>query len=106
MKNTIITIDGVEYIPVADAGPRPESTKSILILQRGWVFVGDLSRDDDGEEFILSNAQNVERWGTTEGLGQLALSGPTTDTVLRDAGTVRCHKLTVVCRLDVDPTHW
>ena len=101
---TTMTINGIEYIPAAEAGPPAESTMSILILQRGWVFVGELSRD--GEEFVLSNAQNIHRWGTTDGLGQLALTGPTSTTVLKPAGTVRCHQLTVVARLDVDSSRW
>lgn len=87
-----ISINGVDY------------SKSIVILQRGWVFVGDLTKN--GEEFTLSNAQNIQRWGTTEGLGQLALSGPTSATVLKPAGTVRFHELTVVARLDVDDSKW
>jgi len=104
MSNATITINGDEYVLVAEAGPRPESKKAILILQRGWVFIGDLSRD--GDEFVLSNASNIQSWGTTDGLGQLALTGPTSTTVLKRAGTVRCHELTVVARLDVDESRW
>ena len=104
MSNNIITINGVDYIPVFEAGPKVESSKSIVILQRGWVFIGDLSKH--GDEFTLSDAQNIQRWGTTEGLGQLALSGPTVNTELKPAGTVRFHELTVVARLDVDESKW
>ena len=99
-----VTFDGIDYIPASEATPKPESSKSIVILQRGWVFIGDLSKD--GEEFTLSNAQNIQRWGTTDGLGQLALSGPTNSTQLKPAGTVRFHELTVVARLDVDVSKW
>ncbi len=99
-----ISITGVDYIPASEAGPKPETSKSIVILQRGWVFIGDLTKT--GEEFALLNAQNIQRWGTTEGLGQLALSGPTSDTILKPAGTVRFHELTVVARLDVDDSKW
>lgn len=99
-----VVIDGVEYIPASEAGPKPESSKSIVVLQRGWVFIGDLVKV--GDEFVLSNAQNIQRWGTTKGLGQLALSGPTATTVLNAAGTVRFHELTVVARLDVDASKW
>lgn len=99
-----ITINGVDYIPVSEAGPRHSTKKQILVLQRGWIFIGDLAKD--GEEVVLSNAKNIQRWGTTDGLGQLALSGPTPDTVLKDAGTVRCHVLTVVFHMDVDESKW
>lgn len=103
IDNTI-TLNGIDYIPASEAGPKVESSKSIVILQRGWIFIGDLSKN--GEEFTLSNAQNIQRWGTTDGLGQLALSGPTPNTKLKDAGTVRFHELTVVARLDVDGSKW
>jgi hypothetical protein len=99
-----ITINGIEYIKASDCGPRPETAKSIVILQRGWVFIGNLSKD--GEEFTLSDAQNIQRWGTTDGLGQLAISGPTSSTQLKPAGTVRFHELTVVARIDVDESKW
>lgn len=99
-----ITINGVDDIPVSEAGPTPETKKQILVLQRGWIFIGDLTKD--GDEFVLSNAQNIQRWGTKDGLGQLAMSGPTSGTVLKGAGTVRCHELTVVFRMDVDESKW
>ena len=101
---TTITLNGVDYIPASEAGPRPETTMQIVVLQRGWIFIGDLTKN--GEDFVLSNARNIQRWGTTDGLGQLALSGPTPDTVLKDAGTVRFHQLTVVLHMDVDESKW
>lgn len=99
-----ITLNGTEYVPASEAGPRPETVKQIVILQRGWVFIGDLSKD--GEEFTLSNAKNIRSWGTTKGLGEIAENGPTSATKLDPAGTVRFHQLTVVARLDVNESKW
>lgn len=99
-----ITINDVEYIPASEAGPRPETSKQIVILQRGWVAIGDLSKN--GEEFTLNNAQIIQRWGTTKGLGQLALEGPQRETKLMPAGTMRFHELTVIARMDVDASKW
>lgn len=99
-----VSINGIDYIPASEAGPRPETVKQIVILQRGWVAIGDLSKD--GEEFTLSNAQIIQRWGTTKGLGQLATEGPQRETKLTPAGTLRFHELTVVARLDVDVSKW
>lgn len=59
----------------------------IVIVDRGWVFVGDIK--DNGNECIITNAKNIRRWGSERGLGQLALSGPTEDTVLDNYGVVR-----------------
>ena len=53
---------------------------SIVLLDRGWVFVGKLSYDESGSG-VLTNAANIRRWGTTAGLGEIQ-HGPTSKTVL------------------------
>ena len=59
----------------------------IVVLDKGFVYVGTLIT---GAKFItIENAQCVRRWGTTKGLGQLALEGPQSNTRLDDACTVR-----------------
>lgn len=78
--------------------------KQIVIAQRGWVFVGDVERS--GDDVTISNAQNVRRWGTSKGLGELATNGPTKSTVLDPYGTVRLHALAVVASLDCNPANW
>ncbi len=53
-----ITVDGVEYVQadsVAPAGPRV-----VLVLDRGWVFAGDVT-DKDGR-IMLTNALQVRNW--------------------------------------------
>jgi hypothetical protein len=83
---------------------RAMSVKQIVIAQRGWVFVGDVTRD--GDDVTISNAQNVRRWGTTKGLGEIAKNGPSPSTVLDDFGTVRLHVLAIVAALDCEATKW
>lgn len=78
--------------------------KQIVIAQRGWVFLGDVELVDD--QVVITNAKNIRRWGTTRGLGQLAIDGPQTDTEVDDYGTVRVHKLAVVATIDVTSTKW
>ncbi len=78
--------------------------KQIVIAQRGWVFVGDVERS--GDDVTITNAQCIRRWGTTRGLGQLAIGGPTNETVLDDTGTVRLHALAVVATLDCEGSRW
>jgi hypothetical protein len=74
-------------------------TREIVILQRGWIIVGDVVRN--GSEFTVTDASVIRRWGTTNGIGQLAIAGPTKDTILDPVGTARAHELTVVMRIDV-----
>lgn len=59
----------------------------IVVLDHGFVYVGQLTTDD--KFLTIVDAQNIRRWGTTKGLGQLALDGPQPNTVLDNCGTVR-----------------
>ena len=73
--------------------------KQIVVADRGWVFVGDVYADDNGDR-LINDAKVVRVWGTTKGLGELALTGPTSKTVLDDSGTVRIPSRSVVAILD------
>jgi hypothetical protein len=74
----------------------------IVILQRGWVFVGRYIQC--GEYVTLKNAACIRRWGTTKGLPELAQRGPLGDTVLEKGAETRFHILTEIgsirCRED------
>jgi hypothetical protein len=60
--------------------------QQIVVLDRGFVYVGEVTKEAD--TVTITNARNIRRWGTTAGLGQLAESGPTSNTKLDPAGTV------------------
>ena len=76
-----------------------------MVLQRGWVIVGRVT-EDHTDETVIENAAVIRRWGTSQGLGELASKGPQTNTRLDDCPTVRVHPLTVVMSMDVDKTNW
>lgn len=78
--------------------------KQIVILDRGFVFVGDVAQD--GDWLVISGAKNVRRWGTSKGLGELAASGPLPNTRLDDAGVVRAPLRAVIGTIDCEPTKW
>lgn len=75
----------------------------IVVLQRGWVVVGAVTRC--GDELVIEQASVIRYWGTTRGLGELR-DGPTSKTKLDPAGTVRAHALAVVLTIDVDASKW
>lgn len=58
----------------------------IAVLDRGFVYVGDVVTD--GRFVKITNARNLRRWGTQRGLGQLALEGPLSNTVLDECGDI------------------
>jgi len=76
----------------------------IVVLQRGWVLVGKYSRE--GDECLLLDSSVIRRWGTTKGLGELAINGPLKDTILEPAGTCRFHRGAEVLVLDCEESKW
>ena len=100
---TTITLDGVEYVR-ADTLNREPSDRKIVVLQRGWVVVGLV--EEDGDKIVIHDAAVVRRWGTTQGLGELAAKGPLPETILDPAGRVEAHELAVVLTIDCDEEAW
>jgi hypothetical protein len=98
-----ITVDGVEYVKKGSDEPTNSNIK-IVVLQRGWVFVGRWRQE--GEMCSLDNAYTIRTWGTSKGLGQLALEGKQTSTKLDKAGRVEFHQLTVVAAINCDEALW
>lgn len=68
--------------------------KKIVVAEGGWVFIGEVVDESDGK-VRMTKASVVRSWGTTAGLGEIALNGPTSKTVLDYAGAVEVHK--VIC---------
>ena len=76
----------------------------IVILQRGWIYVGRFSKLEEGM-CQLEGAQCIRRWGTTKGLGEL-VNGPLASTKLDPVGIVQFHNLTMVASIDVKDEKW
>lgn len=99
-----------DLIP-ADSKPQNPSDEKvcrdikIVVLQRGWVYVGYFTRDD-GTGCKLTNASNIRVWGTTKGLPEL-VNGPTKATVLDKCdGEVEFDWLTVVYTITCNSAKW
>lgn len=105
MEQTIneIEVNGIKYVKKGSEKKEYNGNVKIVILQRGWIFVGRFSKV--GQECKLDDAKCVRNWGTTKGLGELA-SGPTSKTILDDAGSVRFHEMTVIATIDADESKW
>lgn len=59
---------------------------NIAVLDRGFVYVGDVRRE--GDFLLIENARNIRVWGTTAGLGELR-NGPMNGTKMDVCGTVK-----------------
>jgi hypothetical protein len=108
MKKAIdkITIEGKDYVPLDSIDkPEYEGDIKIVVLQRGWVYIGRFERNDN--DCKLHNAYNIRRWGTENGLGELANEGKKEDTILdRCHGVVEFDYLTVVCMISCREDVW
>lgn len=78
--------------------------KNIIILQRGWVFVGDLFKK--GNDMRLENASVIRNWGTKRGLGEIAKDGPTSNTKLDPCPEVKFHQLTMIATIKCAEEKW
>lgn len=61
-------------------------SKEIVVITNGFVFMGEVS--EAGTYLRIDDAACIRVWGTTHGLGEIALRGVTTATVLDPAGLV------------------
>ena len=71
----------------------------IVVIQSGWVLAGEYSIKDG--IVTLKRSSVIQRWGTTMGLGELAASGPTKDSVIQTCGTAEVPQAAVLFTLDV-----
>jgi len=100
-----VTINGKTYVPKdSQSKPNYAGDIKIVVLQRGWVYIGRLEKD--GNQCKLRNAACIRQWGTAKGLPEL-VDGPTNKTILDPcAGTVEFDWLTVIHTITVNPAKW
>lgn len=76
---------------------------AIVVLDRGFVYVGTVTVD--GDWCLIADAKNIRVWGTTKGLGEL-VNGPTKDTKLDAVGNVRAPLRAVISIIDANSEKW
>ena len=104
-KPETIKIDEVEYVRKDSVPERQyEGDVKIVILQRGWVYVGRFKQLEN-MMCELNQASCIRNWGTTKGLPELK-DGPTSSTKLDYAGKVTFHLLTTIGMIDCDGDSW
>lgn len=78
---------------VQDEQKGRELGQHIVVLDRGWVYVGLVTELPD--RLVLDAASCIRRWGTTRGLGELRY-GPNKGTILDPAGQVIVYRHAVI----------
>ena len=102
-KPKTIQCDGAEYIR-ADLTEVKPTTKQIIVLQRGWIVVGDVEKTET--EVNINNCSIIRIWGTSKGLGEIAENGPTSKTILDKCPPIVVHPLSVVLCMNVNMDSW
>lgn len=74
-------------------GPDRDLGQNIVVLDRGFVYVGNVIELPD--RVIIRNAKNIRVWGTTKGLGELR-EGPLTGTKLDVVGEVIAYRAAII----------
>ena len=100
-----VEINGVKYVRKDSVkGVEHTGDIKIVVLQRGWVYVGRFERT--GNDCKLHNASCIRQWGTKNGLAEL-VNGATKSTVLDKCdGVVEFDWLTVVHTITVNQSKW
>ena len=76
----------------------------ICVLDRGWVMVGQLEKD--GDDYLLINGSVIRSWGTSGGLGELAMKGPLQETKLDKVPLVRFNKSQLIFTISCEESKW
>jgi hypothetical protein len=84
--------------------PKDDQNLFIAVLIYGWVIVGEKESEDN--HFVFRNTKVIRTWGTTKGLGELALKGPTPSTVLENAGTIHVSSSSIVLQIECRGDQW
>lgn len=69
---------------------------AIVVIQAGWVAIGEVTRHRDLGITKITDAKIIRTWGTTKGLGQIALEGPTSETILDESGVIEVYDHAVI----------
>ena len=102
-----IKIDEVEYVRKDTLSGISTAPKAIIVVAKGFVYVGEVSYPSDDKEFLhITNAHNIRYWGTTKGLGELCTDGPTKTTKLDFAGNLVVPKHAVISIHSINQKAW
>lgn len=76
----------------------------IVVVESGWVFAMVL--EESATHISSSDCAVIRSWGTTNGLGQLALKGPTKETTLDMCNATHIPKGKVLFVMECAPLVW
>jgi hypothetical protein len=79
-------------------------TPQIVVLPNGFVAVGIFKKT--GDLVTMDRSSIIRKWGTTRGLGEIALNGPTEKTVLDYIGVLCTSYKAVIFTITCNIFEW
>ena len=98
-----LTIDGVVFVAEEDIA-KPSGPIKIVVIERGFVYVGRVSTLDAGT-LQIEAARSLIRWGSSQHLGEL-VNGPLENTKLGAACTVLVRNSQVIHMIEANQDGW
>lgn len=77
---------------------------AIVVADRGWVWVGKVTTSPDFVE--IQGGRCVRRWGTSEGLGELAKKGPLANTRLDAPADIKVAARALIAIVPCEAEAW
>ena len=99
-----LVVEGITYVPKSSLSMQYDGDIKIVVLQRGWVYIGKFERN--GNDCKLHSAYNIRKWGTTKGLPELVNGANSSTKLDKCEGVVEFDWLTVIHTIAVDKTKW
>ena len=69
--------------------------RHIAVLDRGWMFAGDMALDEETGVYTMTNCVNVRKW-TEGGFGGLSRSATGAKAVLDKCTSIRFHRSALI----------
>jgi hypothetical protein len=102
-----IELNGETYVKESEVKKQAKykaSPVQIVVLNRGWIVVGNVS--ESVNKTVIQNAAIIRKWGTTKGLGELAMKGKLADTILDACPDITVDTANVVLLMNCEQSKW
>lgn len=76
----------------------------LVVADRGFVWVGQAVTTEEWVE--ITGARCVRRWGTSEGLNELAMKGPLTNTRLDAPADLKVARKALIAIIPCEAEKW
>ena len=72
-----------------------QGDRHIAVLDRGWIFAGDMSLDTDTGVYTMTNCVNIRKW-TKGGFGALSRSVVDSGAISDKCATIKFHARSMI----------